>query len=103
VNRNQREVHVRVHHPVGGPLTEEGLQNGEALARPSQLKAEQHGHKYPNDAHEHSRYQELLGNHLVIDREDVLRPEVVYVMLVIVVVVVSVIVSVVVSVVGHNS
>ena len=45
----------------------------------------------------------LLGNHLVIDREDVLRPEVVYVVLVIVVVVVSVIVIVVVSVVGHNS
>jgi hypothetical protein len=62
------------------------------LIRPCQLQAEEHGHKDTHNAHEHTCDEELLPDHFMVHGEDVLRPEVFYVMLVIVIV--SVVVTV---------
>jgi hypothetical protein len=45
------------------------------LIGPSQLQTEQQGHTHPDDTHNNSRNQELLGDHLVIHRENVLADE----------------------------
>jgi hypothetical protein len=64
------------------------------LVGPGELQPEKHGHEYTDNPHEHACDEELLSNHLMVHGEDVLRPEVFYVVLV--VVVVSVVVSVIV-------
>ena len=81
----QGEVHVGIQNAVWSPFAQEGLKDWEALARPSQLEPEKHRHEYADEAHKHSRNKELLRDHFVIGRENILRPEVVYRMLVVIV------------------
>jgi len=94
VDGHQGQVHIGVHLPFGRPFAQEGFKDSKLLVGPCELQAEEHGHEHTHNTHEHTGDQELLSNHLVVLGEDVLRPEVFYVVLVIVVV--SVVVSVIV-------
>jgi len=75
VNRNESHVHVRGHLTSFSTLSEKGFNDAEALIRVSELQTEQKRHEHTNDAHEHTRDQVLLGNHLVILAKNVFSDE----------------------------
>ena len=80
VDGDQGQVGIAIQHTAWGPLPEECFENGKALTWPSQLQSEKNRKHHCNDAHKHRSYQELLRDHLVILRKDVLRNEALFVM-----------------------
>ena len=79
MNRHKRQVSVPVEHPSRGPLAKERFKDGEALSWPPELEAEEDLQNHGNDAHHNCSHQELLGDHLVVVAEDVLRNEALFV------------------------
>ncbi len=81
VNGHQCQIRIAIQYATGSPLAKECLQDCKALSWPAQAAS---GRipialqlQYPSQC----GHQELLGDHLVIVREDVLRDEALFVMM----------------------
>ncbi len=83
---NKRQVKSRIELSVLAPFSQNAFQELELRVGPAKLKPEDHRHAHRQKRHEYRSYQELLGDHLMVGGEDILRPESLFVMIVMIMV-----------------
>ena len=81
MNGDQGQVRIAIQDTVRRPLAQESLEDGKAFTGPAQLQSEEYRQHNGYNAHHNGGHQELLGDHLVIVRENVLRDEAFFVMM----------------------